>query len=718
MLKHLIALCLKPLLLALFLAIFCGCSNSPYPGGEAEDDITVYTSFEDPPKELDPQRSYTTSENEFLTLCYESLLRYEYLERPLKLVPELATTVPKPEPEANDHIRYRFPLEKGVFYADDECFPDGKGREMTAYDFEFAFKRVADPKTMCPVYTSFFHVDGFEEYREKLEQLRDKYKGDDDIKDSAIYAEAGPIPGVQVKGDHELHVVLHNAYPQILYWLAMRFVCAIPHEAVDYWKVPDGDSDFRGYTPIEFSQRPVGTGPYRFDWDEYNRESRIVMVENENWWGAMYPDRNSPAVRFPEKPGDDEDVAFRAWTPEAAGQPLRQVTRIEWYIEKEALPAFSKFTQGYYDRSGIPKDSFGAAVSSDNISPQMAERGIRLSKTPEANCYYIGFNMQDDALGMPLKFKDPKLEAEREKILERNRKLRQAMSSAFDSDEFIRIFLNGRGISAQSPLPPGIFGYDEDYKNPYRQGDMELAKKLLTEAGYEGGIDPETGKPLKLTFSAGDTSTQSRTIYNFYIDFWRELGIDVELEAVDYIEFQKKMHDGRFQIFSWGWFQDYPDPENFLFLLYGPNSGKYNERNPNHTWYESAEYDRYFKAMETIGNEDIVDVPVVNDAGKTNMVKMSRKQIIDKCEEIIQEDCAWIPTFHRVKYVLTHDWISQVKTQPLSGGYYHFYQVDKEKRAKARIRWNKPILWPLAVGLLVLLLFLIPGFITASRERR
>ena len=91
---------------------------------------------------------------------------------------------------------------------------------------------------------------------------------------------------------------------------------------------------------------------------------------------------------------------------------------------------------------------------------------------------------------------------------ERGRKLRQAMSLVIDSEEYLRVFQNGRGMPAQSPVPPGLAGYDPDYRNPYRQVDLERARVLLGDAGYPNGIDPKTGEPLSLTFDTSDTSAR------------------------------------------------------------------------------------------------------------------------------------------------------------------------------------------------------------------
>jgi ABC-type transport system substrate-binding protein len=81
---------------------------------------------------------------------------------------------------------------------------------------------------------------------------------------------------------------------------------------------------------------------------------------------------------------------------------------------------------------------------------------------------------------------------------ERSRLLRRAISIAMDYEEYISIFANGRGIAAQGPLPPGIFGHIEGDHNHYiydkqqhrlKRKSVEHAKQLLQQAGYENGRD-------------------------------------------------------------------------------------------------------------------------------------------------------------------------------------------------------------------------------------
>src|SRR5690606_9720820 len=117
--------------------------------------------------------------------------------------------------------------------------------------------------------------------------------------------------------------------------------------------------------------------------------------------------------------------------------------------EKESIPYWNKFLQGYYDASGISSDSFDQAVQVSeggqaDLTLEMRERGIELSTSVATSSFYLAFNWLDAVVGGDS---------------ERSRKLRQAVSIAVDWEEFISIFQNDRGIPGQGPVPPGLFGY-------------------------------------------------------------------------------------------------------------------------------------------------------------------------------------------------------------------------------------------------------------------
>jgi oligopeptide transport system substrate-binding protein len=116
----------------------------------------------------------------------------------------------------------------------------------------------------------------------------------------------------------------------------------------------------------------------------------------------------------------------------------------------------------------------------------MAAKGIGLLTSVETSISYMGFNMRDPVVGGDLGARPL---------------LRQAIAIAVDYEEYIAIFANGRGVPAQGPLPPGIFGYREGEAgiNPvvyrWQQGQavrrtLEEARALLAQAGYPERAGP------------------------------------------------------------------------------------------------------------------------------------------------------------------------------------------------------------------------------------
>jgi ABC-type transport system substrate-binding protein len=426
----------------------------------------------------------------------------------------------------------------------------------------------------------------------------------------------------------------------------------------------------------------VGTGPFRLA--RYDKRSRIVLERNPEWYGALHPEWRAPGATYPEE-GEPGDLERGALDPVLRGRPLPFLERIEMRFEKEQIPSFVKFVQGYYDRSRIPKESFDRAVRGGTLSDEMEARGVRLERTVEPSVYYLGFNMLDPVVGASAG--------------ERGRKLRQAMSLVVDADEFLRIFLNGRGIPAQSPIPPGVFGYDPEYRNPFRTPDLARARALLAEAGYPGGADPATGRALHLTFDTGDPSVQARLRYQFFVDAWRQLGLDVELAVTDYNQFQDKVRRGAFQLFFWGWLADYPDPENFLFLLYS-EMGRSRSGGPNSANFADPRYDALFHEMKDRENDP------------------RRLELIAEMRGLLEQERPWIELFHREEYALVHGWLRGVKPMGLPVPTWKYFAVDPGPRAERRVAWNRPIRWPawalagLGVGLLG------PAVVTWRRERR
>jgi peptide/nickel transport system substrate-binding protein len=408
-----------------------------------------------------------------------------------------------------------------------------------------------------------------------------------------------------------------------------------------------------------------------------------VLERNPEWYGVRHPELQAPGAVYPAT-GDPDDAARGLLDPAYVGKPLPFIERVEFRLDKEDIPAFTKFLQGYYDASGIIEESFDRVVKGGGLSPDMAALGMRLDKTVEPAVYYLGFNMDDPVVGAAAG--------------DRGRKLRQAMSLVVDTAEYTRIFQNGRGIPAQSPLPPGLFGYEPDYRNPYRRVDVDRAKALLREAGYPDGIDPKTGRPLHLTFDTPDTSARGWLRFRFFCDEWRQLGIDVEIAATTYNQFQDKVRRGAYQLFMWGWVADYPDPENFLFLLWSKMARS--QGGPNTANFADPEYDRRFLAMRDRANDD------------------ERMRLVRELRAISERERPWIELFHPERYLLTQGWVHNVKPLGMSFSTLKYEDVDPGARRRAQLVWNRPVLWPAYALAGLVAVVLAPGMVTLVRRRR
>ena len=665
--------------LCLLLLLGAGCTNDPYPAADRDKKI-FYTVFAEAPKTLDPAVAYAASDHVVTGSVFDTLLEYHYLRRPLELIPGLAETVPKAEVKSNGHLSYRFRLRSGVLFHADPCFAlSQKGRdtrELKAADVAFQLARLADPAVNSPAAPTFQDVLGFAAFAKRLVGMREADAAFAALPVHEQYRAAGGIEGVIVHGDLDLEIVLAHPNPQILYWFAMPFTTPMPWEAVAYYNGKDGRPNL--------SDRPVGTGPFRLTL--YEKQHRFVLERNEAWYGLSEANARAPGAVFPDKADmDEDDIKAGRIDAAYAGRRLPFLDEIRFIRERETIPAFNKFLQGYYDATGgIIKESFDTVIVDGFLSPEMQERGIQLTKEVEPTIFYVGFNMDDAVVGAPAG--------------EKGRKLRQAMSTAIDSKRYLELFLNGRGVPAQAPVPPEIFGYDESYKNPFRQYDVARARQLLAEAGYRNGIDPKTGQRLRLSFDTSATTAAASLQFQFLADAWRAIGLDIEVNATTYNQFQDKVRRGAYQIFIWGWQADFPDPENFLFLL-ECSSARSKSGGPNTANFCDPEFDRLYREMKDIPNNEV------------------RAGLIKRMLAILERERPWIELYHREDYVLSHAWLVNAKTMGLSYPAFKYKDVKPELRAGLQTAWNTPVRWPIYLVLLLVVAVTVPAVRTYYRER-
>jgi len=711
-----------PLLIPLLVLIFAaGCSespwNDPYPAAEAGSN-TLYSSFSERPKHLDPVQSYAENEFAFIANIYQPPLQYHYLKRPYELIPFGAETVPKPlyldaagrqlpdtaPAERVAFSEYVIHVKKGVRYQPHPALAvDASGkpryhaltaadlrgidtladfrqtgtRELVAADYVHQIKRLAHPRLHSPILQLMTeYVVGLKELADTLARTAAELP-----EHAFIDLTQYEMSGVRVVDSHTYAVRVRGKYPQFAYWLAMPFFAPVPPEADRFYDQPG-----MAQKNITLDWYPLGSGPYMLTVNNPNRQ--MVLERNPHYRGENYPGE-----------GDAGD-AERGLLGDA-GKALPFIDRVVFSLEKEQIPYWNKFLQGYYDASGIGSDTFDQAVQFSGqgdvtLTDEMAQRGISLQTSLATSVFYLGFNMLDPLVGGDS---------------ERARKLRLAVSIAVDQEEFISIFRNGRGVPAHGPVPPGIFGYREADAagiNPYvyewRDGapqrkSIDQAKKLLAEAGYPNGRDAKSGAPLLLHLDTTSSGADSKARLDWYINQFAKLGIQLVIRATDFNRLQDKLRRGTAQLYFLGWNADYPDPENFLFLFHGPQ-GRAKTQGENASNYSNPEFDRLFDRMKHMANGP------------------ERQAIIDRMIALLRHDAPWVWSFFPKDYTLHHGWVHNRKPNQIANNSLKYQRLDPVLRAERRRAWNPPVLWPLALGAALLVLGAWPAYAAFRRRER
>ncbi len=688
--------------------------NNPYPAAESGRAI-LYSAFVERPKHLDPAQSYSENEATFNAQIYEPPVQYHYFRRPFELIPLTATEVPKPvyldaegsvlpddapDPSVAESVytirirddrRYQpHPAlargaDGGYLYhrlPDAELdavsslydLPRTGTRPLRAEDYVYQIKRLAHPRLHSPIFGLMAeYIVGLDSYAKTL-RAADKALDGKGFLDLRRYS----LAGAEVVDEQTYRVRVKGKYPQFVYWLAMPFFAPVPWEADAFYSQ-------RGFAErnISLDWYPIGTGPYYLSANDPNR--RMVLSRNPNYPGEPYPADGEA--------GDAERGLLRD-----AGKTMPFIDTVVFSRERESIPYWNKFLQGWYDSSGISSDNFDQAVKSaaggdSAISDEMAARGIRLETALSASVNYIGFNMLDPVVGGDS---------------ERARKLRQALSIAIDFEENIAIFSNGRGIPAMGPIAPGIWGYRDGeaglnrlvydwVDGKPRRKSLDEARRLLAEAGYPDGRDAATGQALVLNFDAVTRGADDKAEMDWMRKQFARLNIQLVVRGTDYNRFQEKIRKGNAQIFEWGWNADYPDPENFLFLLYGPQS-RVRHGGENSVNYANPQFDRLFEQMKNMPNGP------------------ERQAIIDEMVGILRVDAPWIWGLHPKRFSLVHGWLGNIKPNQMARNGLKYQRLDVQRREAARADWNAPVLWPLLLVALLALVVLAPAWLAWRRK--
>ena len=229
--------------------------------------------------------------------------------------------------------------------------------------------------------------------------------------------------------------------------------------------------------------------------------------------------------------------------------------------------------------------------------------------------------------------------------------VRKALNLAIDKNEIATIVLGDQVVPAKGILPPGFPGFSTSVSG--YAFDPERAKQLLLDSKYGGDLD--NMPPITIT-TPGSFGANVSLDMEVVLAMWeKNLGIRTEFQQTEFATFLKDLNKRRFQMFDIGWIADYPDPENFLDILF------YSDSSNNHTNYNNPAVDALLEQARVESDETL------------------RFSIYNEVEQTILDDAPWIPLWYSgERYLLVkpnvHDFL---QTPLIIPKLRHVYMTDK-----------------------------------------
>ncbi|MDB5766086.1 MAG: hbpA2 [Collimonas fungivorans] len=564
----------------------------------ADPTKVIRTAFEAADDGFDMARTQNFYSGWVSEVIFEPLVTYDYLARPAKLVPKTVEAMPE---ISEDGKTYTFHIKKGIYFSPDPAFK-GVRRELTAEDYIYTFKRVLDPKNRSP----------------SANFLAGKIAGLDELAAQAQktghFNYEAPLAGLQAPDRYTLKVVLNAKDYNFLNVVAYSAFGAMAHEVVDAYGQQTG-------------QHPVGTGAYMME--QYVPRSKIVLVANPEFRGYTWDFKPSA------------DAIDKQVIKDMQGKKMPQIGRVEVSIIEENQSRWLAFQGKQIDFDKMPDTAALSVLDGDKLKPAYAEQGIQLQRVVDTGITYTVLNMKDPVIGG----------YSNEKIA-----LRRAIAMAYNNREEASLLRNGQAMKLEMIIAPGVGGYDPAYRTSIDY-DPVLANKLLDHFGYKRGADGYRTMPdgspllLKYTSNQGGIGQEMSELWKRGLDL---VGIKTKFIVSNFADNLKAATSCELMMWGAAWMADYPEAENFLQLLYGPNSG-----HGNHGCYQSPTFDSlYVKAMALpLGAE--------------------RNQIYLQMNRQFEADTAWVLNTTRIRSWLVRPWVKGFKKHPILHAEWPYIDVEK-----------------------------------------
>ena len=578
------------------------------PARAADAVRTLHVAFSIAETSFDPAFASDAASDGIIANIIEAMLDYDYLARPVKLVPRTLAAMPVAQDGGKT---YTLQIRKGIYFTPDPAFK-GKPRELTAADYAYSLKRFLDPAVRSPWLWLF----------------EGKLVGGDAL--VAAAAKKGkldydaPFPGLEVVDRYTLRIRLTKPDLRFLYALAIPNTGAIAREVVEAYGTDIG-------------AHPVGTGPYMLG--QYKRSSQIELRANPGYREVMYV------------PGGSMPPSSQAVAAALEGKRLPLTPRIDIRIIEEGQGQWLAFLNREIDiLELLPAEFTPQALTDGKLKPELAAKGIVHQLLIRPNVAFTYFNMEDPVVGgyTPAKIA-----------------LRRAISMGYNLDEAIRVLYYGRAHPASGPIPPDIEGYDPTLKTSAQLYDPAAARALLDKFGYkdrngDGFRETPDGKPLTLErWSIPSSSARQGD------ELWKKnmnaIGLRIEFKQDKLPELRKLARQGKIPMRSDGWNADYPDAENFMQLLYGPNIGQ-----ANYARFNLPEFNKLYDDAQKLP-----DSP-------------ERTKLFDRMTELVVAYAPWRMTINDLEDTFAHPWAHYYVPHPIRSQVWAYIDVDDTSRARSR----------------------------------
>jgi ABC-type transport system substrate-binding protein len=529
----------------------------------------------------------------------DPMLTYDYLARPAKLVPNTLESMPE---ISADGMTHTFRLRKGIYFTPDPAFK-GKRRELVAADYAYSILRFFDPKVKSPnLYLIEGRILGLDEAHQRA------------IRTGKPFDYDASYPGLQVLDRYTLRIRLKQPDYTLLNNLAQTYFGAVAREVAEHY----GD---------DIGSHPVGTGPYVLK--HWTRGHKIVLEANPEFRELVL------------KAGGSEDEEILR---DIGGKRLPLIGRIEIFVIEENQPRWLSFLNGEHDViQWVPNEFIHTIAPQGELAPWLAKRGVRLHAELQPRTGYTYFNFDDPVVGGY----EPQQVA-----------LRRAISLAYDMPEEIRILRKGQAIPAQGPIPPGVEGYDPEFRSPTLDYSPSKAKALLDMFGFvdrdgDGYRDRPDGSPLQLEL-ASRPDQESRQ----YDELWRRsmeaVGVRIRFKKGRFADFVKESNAGKLQMWNLSWSAGSPDADFWMGLFYGPNAAKSNDSR-----MRLEAFDRMYERSRTLP-----DSP-------------ERTRLYQEMTRLLLVYAPWVFHVHHISTHLVQPWVKGYKKHPFKGANWRYLDIAR-----------------------------------------